>query len=171
MTLRNNELTQDEKAALSGLVVDLRAFLRDYGALNRIVEGKESSDRDLGRAILLALDDYNTTPPLIDNSTVITFPSKSLLIGGATIFVLSSVGLLQTRNKFTFNDGNITIAADAKAPELQSWISIFQNQYERLKLRLKTAKNIEAALASGTSNPSEYALFDVDYLSDDRNDD
>ena len=137
----------------------VRAKLRDYPELNRLIEGRETSDREIAFAIMEAVDDFNTTPPLIQSFTVDNFPSVSLLIRGTIINILESVGLLQTRNQMSYSDGQgVSVGVSDKAPMLMSWIQLYQGQYEQKKFRLKQALNLSGAL-NGSGVPSEYVLI------------
>ena len=144
-----------ELFALIGMV---RAKMRDYPELNRLIDGRETSDREIAFAIVEAIDDFNNTPPLIQRFTVENFPSPSLLIRGAIVNVLESVGLLQTRNQMSYSDGQgVQVSVSDKAPILMNWIQLFVNQYEQKKFRLKQALNLRGAL-NGGGVPSEYVL-------------
>jgi len=142
------------------LISMVRAKLRDFPELNRLIEGKETSDREIALALAEAVDDFNTTPPLIESYTIENFPSPSLLVRGALINVLESVGLLQTRNQMSYSDGQgIQVSISDKTPMLMQWLTLFMNQYEQKKLRLKKALNLKGAL-NGSSVPSEYSYLD-----------
>lgn len=130
-----------------------RAFMRDYAELNRLIVGEEHSDRLIAWAVLDALNDINTTPPL-QSFTLDSFPSVHLLLRGTVISLLESIGLLQTRNHLTFSDGGIQVGVSDKTPLIQSWIQLFRNSYEEKKQRLLIALNIENAWGGGVS--SEY---------------
>ncbi len=141
---------------LLGVIALVRAKLRDYPELNRLIEGRETSDREIAFAIMETIDDFNTTPPLIQNFNLESFPSTSLLIRGTIINVIESVGLLQTRNQMSYSDGQgVQVSVSDKAPMLLQWISLFTNQYEQKKLRLKKAINFNGAL-NGSGVASEY---------------
>lgn len=150
---------------LLNVIAAVRAKMRDYAQLNRLVAGQETSDRQIAFAIMEAIDDFNTTPPLIGSFTLDTFPSTSLLINGAVIFTLESVGLLQTRNQMNYSDGQgVQVGVNDKAPMLMQWIGRFQQQYENKKMRLKQAINLNHALNGGGVS-SEYSLVNG-YFSD-----
>ena len=137
----------------------VRAKLRDFPELNRLIEGRETSDREIAFAIVDAIDDFNTTPPLLGSYTIENFPSMSLLIRGAIINVLESVGLLQTRNQMSYSDGQgVGVGISDKTPLLLNWIQLYQGQYEQKKFRLKQALNLGNAL-NGSGVPSEYVLI------------
>lgn len=130
-----------------------RAFMRDYAELNRLIQGEEHSDRLIAWAVLDALNDINSTPPL-QSFSLDSFPSPYLLLRGTVISLLESVGLLQTRNHLTFSDGGIQVGVSDKTQLIQSWIQLFQNKYEEKKNRLLVALNIEGGWGGGVS--SEY---------------
>ena len=139
-----------------GVIALVRAKLRDYPELNRLIEGRETSDREIAFAIMETIDDFNTTPPLIESCTLESFPSTSLLIRGTIVNVIESVGLLQTRNQMSYSDGQgVQVSVSDKAPMLLQWISLFTNQYEQKKIKLKKALNLQGAL-NGSGVSSEY---------------
>ena len=141
------------------LIGAIRAKMRDYPELNRLIDGVETSDRMIAMAIMETIDDFNNTPPLIESYSLSNFPSVSLLIRGSIINILESVGLLQTRNQLTYRDGDIPIGVSDKTPLLFNWITLFTNRYEQQKIRLKKALNLRGAL-NGTGISSEYQLVD-----------
>ncbi len=139
--------------ALQQFVGMVRAYMRDYPELNRLITGEEHSDRLIAWAIIDALEDFNTTPPMTQFQFS-NFPSKGLLLRGAVINLLESVGLLMTRNHLTFSDGGIQVGVSDKTPLIQSWIQLLTNKYEQKKDRLKVAINIEGGWGGGVH--SEY---------------
>jgi hypothetical protein len=80
------------KAWVYTLIGYVRAKLRDYPELNRLVAGQENSDRLIGLALMETVDDYNTTPPPLEHKKLSNFPNVSLLIQGAVVKVLQSLG-------------------------------------------------------------------------------
>jgi hypothetical protein len=136
----------------------VRAKMRDYPALNRLTDGSESSDRDIARAMLLAVDDYNTTPPLLDAATLVAFPSKDLLVRATIIQLLEELVLLQARNLLPYADGQTQIATEN--PQLyQGIISQLKAEYEAKKFKFKQAKNLSDALGVQVGVSSEYLLI------------
>jgi hypothetical protein len=131
----------------------VRSFMRDYPELNRLIAGTESSNRQIVWAIMDTLDDFNTEPPFT-NFSMTTFPSMSLLIRGVVCSLLESIGLLQTRNHLSFNDGGLQVGVNDKTPFIQAWLQLFRNSYEDKKKKIKVAYNIESAWGGGVG--SEY---------------
>ncbi len=169
-TSPNSNAIQPEAVSTAGLPAKLipmvniiRAKLRDYPELNRLVAGNETSDRDIALAIMEAADDFNTTPPLIGGYTIDNFPSESLLINGAIIEILTSVGLLQTRNHMSYSDGQgVQVGTSDKSSMLMSWIQLFMSKHERKKVQLKQALNMQGAM-NGTGVLSEYSIINGYY--------
>lgn len=145
--------TPSANISLQQFVGLIRAFMRDHSELNRLFQGEEHSDRLIAFAVIDALEDFNTTPPMT-NYQLSNFPSKSLLRYGTLINLLESIGLLMTRNHITFSDGGVQVGISDKTPLIQSWIQLFTNKYETKKDRLKVALNIEGGWGGGVH--SEY---------------
>ena len=135
----------------------LRHFLNDTPQHNRLIRKEESNDEKLDLAIYMAIDDYNITTPPLGNSSIENFPSLWLLLYGATIQVLRSAGLLQSRNELMYQSGNISVRIFDKTQLYQSWLNQFMQDYERKKKDFKIALNIDAALAGGVR--SEYSTL------------
>lgn len=135
----------------------LRLFLNDTPELNRLIRKQESDDTRLDLALALAVDDFNITTPLLGYYQVANFPSLYMLIYGATIQVLRSAGLMQSRNELTYSAGGVSVRIFDKTANYQSWIAQFVAEYERKKQNYKIALNIDAALGSGVA--SEYSVL------------
>lgn len=146
---------------LNRFVAQVRAFMRDYPELNRLIAGEESSNRQIVWAVMDALDDFNSTPPFITRRDISNFPSMSLLIRGTVCSLLESIGLLQTRNHLQFSDGGIQVGINDKTPFIQSWLQVFRNGYEDRKMKMKVAMNIESAWGGGIN--SEYRFINNFY--------
>ena len=132
------------KTTTEGKFVELvRKFLRDHPILNKLIKGNETNNTQIRTHLEDALDDWNTTPPILAPVTFDTHPSRRLLIRSAVIETLTSAGILQSRNRLQYSDGGITVQVSDKAAEYQSWISLLVNDYERKKERLKKSQNLE----------------------------
>lgn len=135
----------------------LRLFLNDTPELNRLIRREESDDTKLDLALDLALDDYNITAPLLQSHAFSNFPSLYLLIYGATIQVLRSAGILQSRNELAYSSGGVSVRIFDKTQLYQSWIAQFVAEYERKKQNFKISANINSSLACGVQ--SEYSIL------------
>ena len=123
----------------------IRSFIRDVPAANALLGTQETPDILIDFCIDLALDDFNTSPPLIGSYNMKNHPSQSILMIGAIIWILKSAGLQQSRNQLDYASGGITVAASNKTPLYQSWLSIFMQEYEAKKANLKKSINAEQA--------------------------
>lgn len=131
----------------------LRRFLRDDPKLNKLIRENESSDRQLCDALEDAVDDWNNTPPPIGKVTIETHPSTKWLIRGAAIEILTSAGILQSRNRLSYSDGGVSVTVSDKAGDYLTWIRELVQQYEEAKREIKKTINISMAWGSV---PSEY---------------
>ena len=139
--------------ALTQMIATVRAFMRDYPELNRLIQGEEHSNRLIAWAIMDAVEDFNISPPMTSFGLT-NFPAKGLLLRKSVVNLLESIGLLMTRNHLTFSDGGIQVGVSDKTPLIQSWIQLFTNSYEEKKNKLKIAINIESGWGGGLH--SEY---------------
>ena len=150
-------------ARLNHWIMRLREYFRDQEELNRLIVGQETSPRQFAWAISDAIDDFNTTPPLIGTYSISNFPSDSLLIRMAAVYVLESVAILQARNHLSYSAEGVSVSPSDKHQMLMSWAQMFRAQNERRVSRLKEAMNLELAMA-GTGVPSEYLLVNGLYI-------
>jgi len=132
----------------------VRLFIRDRKPYNTLVDGEESTDEQIDLCILLAIGGFNTYPPMT-TYTFQNFPSAWLLLYGTIIEVLTSAGILQSRNQLDYSDGGITVAVSNKTPLYQSWLGMFARQYEMMRKAVKMELNIEQGWGGVNS---EYAL-------------
>jgi hypothetical protein len=138
------------------LIRRVRAFIRDDAVLNELLEGKESSDGQVKQALIDAVDDWNTTAPILARVTVATHPSQRLLVRGAAIELLMSAGIFYGRNNLNYSDGGITVADKDKAPVFQAFAQQLIADYERKKRELKVSQNVQMGWGQV---PSEYSAF------------
>ena len=151
------ELSEQER--MRRAVECLRLYIRDKRELNRLLLGEfESSDSELRLSLMLAVDDWNHTPPNLGNVTLKTHPSKHLLLQRAALEALRSAGIWHSREHMPASDGGTSADDHAKFPEYQAWISTFLSDYEQKKQDFKTALNISNALGN-MQVPSEYSFF------------
>lgn len=140
----------------------IRTFIRDHEHLNRLIKGEETGDRMIAWAVVDTLDVINNEPPVDLTFALKDFPFPHLLIRGAVIAVLESVGILQTRNRVNYSDGGIRLSVSDKAPELQAWIGLFRNDFYRKLARWKVSQNITQAIGT-TGVYSEYWTLSGSY--------
>ena len=137
---------------MRNFVAAVRLYTRDHPELNRLVRGEESNDRQIAWAVMDAMSNFNGTPPftiyLLDD--LLGRGQQSLLMRMTVISLLESVALLQVRNHINYSNGGINVGVNDKAPMIMQWLQYYKSSTEQLKLRVKTALNIEQIL--GPSN-------------------
>jgi hypothetical protein len=138
----------------------VRMFMRDYPELNRLTKGQDHSDRHIYWAILDTLSDWSATPPFIGQGDLQFITDRGwdgLFAKGVVIDLMTSLGILHTRNFLSYSDGGMNVQTEN--PQLiQSWLQMFKAEYEEKKQRALIAANIENALESGPGVHSEYVF-------------
>jgi hypothetical protein len=152
--------TDPAMLALEQFKSEVRGYIRDFPELNRLIVGEESSDRMIQYCVFLALDDYNTTPPLSSN-TVADFPSRVILLQLTLVHLLTSVAILKTRNRFVYNDGGFSVQTEEQDGAYLQMAALLRSQVDPKVMRLKVALNIAGGY--GASLPSEYAWINSWY--------
>ena len=148
---------QEALDRIKTLVSYVRSFLRDHAELNRMVEGREHSDRLIAMALFDTVDQLKTMPP--DVSVDLGNVPISLLRKGATIFLIESVGLLMVRNQLNYRTGRGTgIGIQDKAPLLMNWIQMLKQDFMQAAKDWKVSRNLEEAMR-GSVLYSEYSLL------------
>ena len=132
---------------------EVRSYVRDFPELNRLITGEETSNRMIKYCIWLALDEWNVTPPLSGNS-ISDFPSRLILLQLVLVHLLTSVGILKSRNRMNYNDGGFTVEPESQDDRYFRWIQLIRSQVEPKISRLKLALNIAGGWDAGVS--SEY---------------
>lgn len=132
---------------------EVREYIRDFPELNRLISGKESSNRLIEYCARLAVDEYNTTPPLTSHG-IEAFPSRFVLLQLTIIHVLQSVGILHSRNRFSYNDGGFSVETEQQEGLYKQWIQLMRSQVQPLLEKQKIALNIERGWGAGVG--SEY---------------
>lgn len=139
---------------------EVRGYIRDFPELNRLIVGEESSDRMIQYCVFLALDDWNTTPPLASN-TVSDFPSRVILLQLTLIHLLTSVAILKSRNRFVYNDGGFSAQTEEQDGAYLQMAALLRSQVDPKIMRLKVALNIAGGYGAGL--PSEYTWINSWY--------
>jgi hypothetical protein len=146
----------------------VRAYLRDYAELNRLVAGQETNDTLVQWSILDAISRFNGTPHFT-NFTLDDILGRNLhflLLRMTVESIIQSVGLLQTRNHINYSDGGLNVGVNDKTPLLQSWLQLFGAYTEQTLTRVKVALNIESILGpENVGVHSEAFAVNMTYLS------
>ena len=153
--------------AMKTMIQVVREYLRDHAELNRLVAGQETNNRMIAWAILDALSLFNGTPHLTNYSLeeLLAMNQHYLLVRLATISVLESVGLLQTRNHINYSDGGLNVGVNDKTPLIMNWLQYFQASALQKLQQVKVALNISSILGPDSCGVhSEYWSVNFSYL-------
>lgn len=141
---------------LEAFAEEVRYYVRDFPELNRLISGEESSSRMVQYCALMALEEWNARSP-VQFASVSAFPNRLILMTLTVIQLLTSVGILHSRNRLPYNDGGFTADTEAQADEYPKWIQMLRAQVNPLIERLIVRLNIAGAYGGGV--PSEYSLI------------
>ena len=132
-------------------IQQVRKFMRDDPALNRLVLGEESNDHDIAMALQDSLLNWARPPgPPLGAVTILTHPAPDLLVLRTVARLLMSVSLLQTRNNLQYTDGQgVSVNSSANGPELRQIAQMLMAEYDQAKLALKIQLNIEGGWGTG----------------------
>jgi hypothetical protein len=130
------------------VVARVRGFLVDYPKVNRMISGREFSDRQIYWALVEVMADFNEWTPST-NFSFENFRHQHLLVLGASAWLLTSSGILQTRNAVNYSDGGATINDQAKISALMNWVQYLQGAYESRREAVKRSINIAKGFGDG----------------------
>jgi len=132
-------------------VTNLRNFLRDTAALNVLDQVEESTDQELYDALLDTLNEINvsflpgTAWSVSDiSNTGTSYLSWNMLKYGATLQVLTSVGILSARNTLTYNDsGGVTVQDLDRYGRYVNYYNVLVRKYTTAVTNAKKGWNVE----------------------------
>jgi len=122
----------------------LRAYVRDFTPLNRLLDGEESKDRDLALAIFRAVEDFSGTPPpnYYTLQTLISHHKSDLLLRGAACKLMESVVFQYARNEIQFSDAGVSVKISDKTPIFLNIYGLLYNQWTAEKKEAKISMNM-----------------------------
>lgn len=129
------------------LYVDrVRKFLGDFATSNKLDAVQESDDQDIYDAMIDTLDEINFEYLPTSNYTFETVPSFNLLKLGATLQILTSKGILSSRNTLTYTDsGGVTVQDMDKYGRYINYFNVLIAKYQRGVQNMKVGQNVDDA--------------------------
>ena len=137
----------------------IRVWMRDHPELNRLVEGYETSDRQLLFAVMDAVETMNGTPPPTTLSLEEWLAARqfTLIRYFTVIHLLEGIGLLQTRNHISYSSGGKSVGVNDKTPLIMGWLKYFRAVADQKLAAVKVSMNIMSILGPDQSGMrSEY---------------
>lgn len=124
---------------------ELKAALADSPEYNQPLGNSYLNNTELNNAIALAIDDYNSSSPILDFPvTVDDFPNKRLLLQGAIVEALKLTVFKELRGRMDYSDGGVQNSLYTKSPEFMALQGQYSQAYETSKLKLKRQLNATA---------------------------
>lgn len=122
---------------------EVREFTSDYAENNYLIEGEEMSDTFISLCMTLAVDAFNTVPP-IGNVGVQNFPSKSVLLWGTLWHCYDGKAMLLARNTMNYSDGGLQIPLEERSQLYKSLADSYQQRFYDSSTKLKIQLNMES---------------------------
>lgn len=144
----------------------IRVWMRDFPELNRLIDGYETSDRQLLFAVMDAVSTINLSPPPIrmDVEGWLRVDGGPLIRYFTIIHLLEGIGLLQTRNHISYSSGGKSLGVNDKTPLILAWLKYFRAVADQLLTRVKVSLNITSILGPEHSGfHSEYWVIHSTY--------
>ena len=135
-------------------------FTRDDRKLNKLLRDQENKPEMVAMCIELFLDGFNNVIPYSSFTleTIETFPSLKLLIDGTIIELLTSAGILYSRNSLPYSDGGISVEINPQGREYKSWLEFFYRNVTQRVIFLKR-KQHTSSMFRRVSSPYRTSLF------------
>ena len=126
---------------------DVREFMRDYAFQNELVDGFESTDSQIKRAIDMTISRYNMLAPRSVVYTVDNFPVdlKYIAISGAVGHLLKSISIVQLRNQLTYTDGGVHVGLTDKHQLYRAMGAELLAEFDDMATKDKITRNLDAA--------------------------
>lgn len=140
---------------LEEYLIGLPMFIKDRPECNKLIEGTEFTPEEIKMALIMALEKFNTTPPLVLTYSLEQFPIVSMLMLGATARLMDMAVIAKNRNRLPYSDAGLSVDDDGQAPQYQQVKQIMMQEFEEWMRNYKKAINVEQCYG-GIS--SEYSI-------------
>ncbi len=124
----------------------VRFYLNDTEELNVLLGEEESTDEKIEMCIYLAIEDYMSSDPCNIRYSPDNFPSFSLMLNGAIVWLLKSASILHARNKLNYSSGGLSVQLWGKDKDYMPWIQLMMSEYASAKLAMIRKINLSRAL-------------------------
>ena len=149
------DATEDE---LQELVDCVRLVMRDYALNNHLLREVQFEDKEIRKAVDLAVSEYNALPP--ETSLDWRNIPEALLFLGTTRWLMLSESFLQIRNQVSVQtDGLGVVGIDDKYQLYNQQMQQLRADFNQKSREVKTARNLATgygSLSSGYANVSRF---------------
>ena len=141
---------------LDEFATEVRDYIQDFAEINRLIVGRETSHRRVKYSVILAIDEWNNTPP-VDNHSMENFPSRYILLNLTICHILRAVAIIKGRNRFSYSDGGFQVETEAQDDRYIRMIQLIKSEITPFIRNLKTSLNIAKGWGLGIG--SDYGLI------------
>lgn len=136
-------------------LIDLiRKFLKDFPKLNELKGKSDFNDDELYMFLMMAVSDWNSTPPIMAPVNLETHPSIDWLVVASSVWAMQSMGILHYRNDLAYSDNGVSINPWSKGPQYFGIAGTLAQSSEMKKREMKFA--INCMMAGGVVPSPEY---------------
>ena len=137
---------------------EVRMYVYDFAPQNYLIDGEEFSDEYINFCLEMAVEEYNSVPPLSALNPY-TFPSKSILLWGTLWKMFSGKAAHLMRNTMSYTDGGLQVPIEERAEMYLSMAGQYQQQFNQAARVLKTQQNMEAGWGSTSSDAANFPMW------------
>lgn len=149
--LTNLQGAVDLESEWRSMVALVRAYMRDYGKLNLLLQREETDNKTILMCLQLAVVDVNSTPPGTGFSLpeLVSRGYTTLILYGAIIHILTGLMLLETRNRISWQEGGHMIGLQDKTPMLDGQVRLLRDLFYNGLKQKKIADSMLECLDPG----------------------
>lgn len=135
----------------------IRDYIADSPENNHLIDGLEFTDARIDIAKMLAVDSYNTVPP-VRLTTTESAISNTLMLYGVLWHLYSGQMALAARNQMSYSDGGLTIPIEERYQFYVQMAQMYEQQFKQMAKESKISLNMEKAWGNV---PTDYSTFPI----------
>ena len=136
----------------------IRAYLADSPENNHLIDGVEFTDSRIDLARMLAVDSYNTLPPVTMQIDEIRM-NNALMLYGVLWHLYSGQVALAARNQMSYSDGGLTIPIEERYQFYIQMAQMYEQQFKQMAKEEKVSRNMESAWGQVRSDYASFPLW------------
>lgn len=134
---------------------EVRQYLADSVENNHLLDAEEFTDTRINLAIKLAVDSFNTIPPLTSTEFA-DIRSNSVILYGTLMHLFIGQTALSARNQMSYSDGGLTVPIEERYQFYVQMSQLYESMFKTAAKDLKVSMNLESAWSEVRT---DYATF------------
>lgn len=126
-------------------IAQLRKYIKDTGALNKVFADVEFEDSDFEAAIFWGKEKIMSIPPLIEGFSIMELPLDLQRLG-ALASLFESAALLSLRNRSNLSETGVPIPVGENADVYERLAEKYEQKYTQKAMEFKIAYNMMSAM-------------------------